>query len=372
MKILELTYSDMETEWSIASINFESFNLLVGASGVGKTRILQSLLTLKAIAHGQVVPGAWWKVTFELDDVRNLWTGNYSNLELSNNQSNNEATLVFERLSQGDIILAERTGPELTFHSQTLPVKLSASKSLLWLLEDDGIKNIRNAFANIIEATATPHSRYAQIVPQLQKNYRDLESIREADFDIITRLTLVYLNIPQVFNRIKDDFCSLFPRVEDLKISLEPRDGVRVQVGDLPTTEASDIVILFKEFGTEWLNRDVMSSGMWKTLLLLSDLYLCKKGSVILIDEVENSLGVNCIDLIGDLTTPGRDAQYIITSHHPYIINNVPISKWKIITREGSNVQAQPASSFDLGHSKHEAFMQLMQLEAFRQGQPQE
>ena len=44
-------------------------------------------------------------------------------------------------------------------------------------------------------------------------------------------------------------------------------------------------------------------------------------GSVILIDEFENSLGVNCLDEITeDVVKESRRLQFILTSHHPYII----------------------------------------------------
>jgi hypothetical protein len=90
---------------------------------------------------------------------------------------------------------------------------------------------------------------------------------------------------------------------------------------------------------------------------------------VFLIDEFENSLGVNCLD---DLTTAlvshERDLQFIITSHHPYIINNISYSNWKIITRDGGVVTAHDADEFNLGKSKHQAFTQLINLDAYAEG----
>ena len=63
---------------------------------------------------------------------------------------------------------------------------------------------------------------------------------------------------------------------------------------------------------------------MFKTLMHIAEMKLMANGSVILIDEFENSLGVNCIEVVADiLMNQERDLQYIITSHHPYIINNL-------------------------------------------------
>lgn len=113
----------------------------------------------------------------------------------------------------------------------------------------------------------------------------------------------------------------------------------------------------------------MISSGMLKSLLQVAELYLCEDGAVILIDEFENSLGVNCMDeLTEDLVASERDVQFIITSHHPYIINNIPYRNWKIVTRKAGTVVVKNASDYKIGQSKHDAFIQLLQLDEFTEG----
>ncbi len=112
-----------------------------------------------------------------------------------------------------------------------------------------------------------------------------------------------------------------------------------------------------------------ISSGMFKTLLHLAEIKLMADGFVILIDEFENSLGVNCIDIVAeDLLKPGRNLQYIITSHHPYIINNIDMKYWKVVMRDGTKVSTKTADELKLGKSKHQAFKQLLNLEEFTGG----
>lgn len=90
---------------------------------------------------------------------------------------------------------------------------------------------------------------------------------------------------------------------------------------------------------------------------------------MILIDEFENSLGVNCIDEItNNLLNYKRNLQFIITSHHPYIINNIHYNNWKLVTRKGGVVLAQEINKYHLGKSKHEAFIQLINLEEYTTG----
>jgi Fe-S cluster assembly ATPase SufC len=100
----------------------------------------------------------------------------------------------------------------------------------------------------------------------------------------------------------------------------------------------------------------------------ISQLYLSAEGTIILIDEFENSLGVNCIDTVSNLLLENRDLQFIITSHHPYIINKIGMEHWKIVTRRGGVVTVKDASHFNLGKSSHQAFMQLINLDAYSEG----
>jgi predicted ATPase len=194
--------------------------------------------------------------------------------------------------------------------------------------------------------------------------YKTLEQIRESDESIRTKLYLTSFVSPDTFSRIKERFIDVFPFVEDLKI--EPPDPSRIQpyVRDVP-------IIQIKEKGIDaWINEWKLSSGMTRTLLHISELYLRADGDVILIDEFENSLGVNCIEeLTSDLSGGyGRNLQFIITSHHPYIINNIDYNHWKIVTRQAGVVTAYDARDFNLGKSKHQAFIQLINLDQYTDG----
>ena len=66
---------------------------------------------------------------------------------------------------------------------------------------------------------------------------------------------------------------------------------------------------------------------------------------------------------------PSEDIQVIMTSHHPYIINSIPFECWKIVTRSGCDVTVHSADELNIGiRSKHEAFMQLLQSNAYKTG----
>ena len=159
----------------------------------------------------------------------------------------------------------------------------------------------------------------------------------------------------------------MFPQVETIKV--EPLDSSKLQ-GDIPFFVKLAPFIQFKEVeNPNWIPIMEMSAGMYRTLIHIIELYLSASGTVILIDEFENSLGVNCID---ELTNAIKGAihriQFIITSHHPYIINNISPSNWKIVTRKGKNIIAQDAAELNFNKSKHEAFIQLINLPSYQTG----
>lgn len=83
--------------------------------------------------------------------------------------------------------------------------------------------------------------------------------------------------------------------------------------------------------------------------------------SLVLIDEFENGLGVNCIDTLCELMLSERnDLQLIITSHHPKIINAIDKEKWKIIERDGSVIRNRISQELGIGNSQHDAYFNLI------------
>ena len=107
---------------------------------------------------------------------------------------------------------------------------------------------------------------------------------------------------------------------------------------------------------------------MLRTFLHVCEFMLCADGSVILVDEFENSLGVNCIkELTSGISSNKRRLQFILTSHHPYIINVINFFHWKIDTRKANKVYVKDATRFITGKSKHEAFLQLINLPEYQE-----
>ncbi len=345
---------------------------------------------LKNIASGDSLNGVAWDVEFSIKDVDYQWSGEFETLGVTpdrtnlyiddenDNESKQQSRIIEEKIvqkqksdSQSLIDIVDRKQGDIYFHKNKIPAKLSAFESVLKLFsEDDHIVMLHKGFAEIItESDISQIDHYSFMIPLLAKQYKTLEAIKDNTFNTFTKLALVYKNIPEIFFEIKESLIDVFPEIEDMIIKFKPYSTMRIKVEPFEEVTATKMVLYFKVRNVDgWISHHYLSAGMMKSLTFITEMYLCPEGSVILTDEFENSLGVNCINILDDLVLIKTNLQYIITSHHPYIINNVPMSYWKIITRKGSVVKALEDRELNLGKSKHEFFMQLMQLDEFAQG----
>jgi predicted ATPase len=246
-----------------------------------------------------------------------------------------------------------------------LTPKLSSFKSVLNLFnEEEIISSVYEQFNKIIKSDdSNAGLPEFENFDKLLNNYTTMESIQNANIPLYLKLALAYKNKMEIFNIVKESFISVFTQVENIKF--EPLEEV-----NLPIFLRNSPCLQIKEKNvSKWILHNKISSGMFKTLMQISQLFLCAESSVILIDEFENSLGINCIDtLTENLLNDDRNLQLILTSHHPYIINAIGMEYWKVVSRAGGVISTKDAKDYKLGKSRHEAFKQLIQLRDYRKG----
>ena len=374
MKIQSLKYEDLSTGWKLDLTEFNPhLTLLVGVSGVGKTQILNALLQLKNMTQGVSINSAIkWKITFKINQDNYVWLGEFESIDAKLKTDSNGFIFVknntdklkieFEQLRINSDLVVERNESQIKLRNKET-VKLSQETSVISLLQDDEFKTINKAFRNIIinhnikyGDDTHIHAKYISIHNKANI-YKTLTDIRNSNETHLEKLYFSHENQRNIFNELKNSFIDIFPFVEDMQVGCDI---------DFPEI----VVIKIKEKGvSNWITQLSFSSGMFKTLMFLVDLYLCPDDSIILIDEFENSLGINCIDEVtSSILASERNLQFIITSHHPYIINNIDTKYWKLVTRNGSVVKAEDAVKYGIGRSKHEAFTQLINLDEYNEG----
>ncbi|AQQ09729.1 putative ATPase [Sedimentisphaera cyanobacteriorum] len=379
MQIKSFSYSDTINKWELAESNFNDLNLLVGISGVGKTQILNSLRVVSRIAAGETYNGISFSLVFQTsrkDEYR--WEASFEMLEHIAEQSISLPDFVsqgaekpkieHEFLSLNGKTILERDAESIILSGAKTP-KLDASQSALSLLkfedliapasrEMNKIVSSSMAYNEAPEMSMLNLSEFELAVSRLDS----LKKIRESELSIGIKLSLIFSNCFDTFEEIRDEFIDVFPQVEDVVVNSNEQ-FINGRFVVCPT-------VLVKEKGVPgWVNQKRLSAGMHKTFYQITQSHLWPEGSVILIDEFENSLGINCINILTDIILgQSRRLQFIITSHHPYIINNIDQRFWRVVVRNKGMVRIKDAESLGLGKSNHEAFIQLINNQDYIDG----
>ncbi|MEN9610488.1 MAG: hypothetical protein RLZZ628_1302 [Bacteroidota bacterium] len=378
MKIQSFAYKNTFQGWGFDKIDFFDLTLLVGVSGVGKTQILQALRDLKQIASGHAINGAEWDIfltTKKGDKYR--WQGQFEKITEKDNINElligitGKEQVVKPKMKSENIYINDdkqailvQKNKQIVFNKLLMP-KLSLEESCVHLFrEEELIHPLWAGFMKIIYQDHTRIDRSIRLQSLLsQKDYKNLQNVRESTLDIMSKLELVYEFFPTTFEQIKNNFIDIFPQIEDVKLEI-------LKITTHKSSEMRITMFSFKEKNvTQRIPAHRMSSGMFRTFLHIAEIFLCSDNTIILIDDFENSLGVNCIDVLTeDLVFENKRIQFIVTSHHPYIINKIPYEYWKIVTRRGGKIVTYDAKTFDLGDSRQERFMNLINLPQYRQG----
>jgi len=354
MKIKSFTFNSTNQNWNIEEVYFDDLNLLVGASGVGKTRILRALDLICDVAKDK---------KRKLDDVQ--WSINFSHLgknyrwELKTSNSIDEAfssepgqaEIVYEKLIEvKDSCEAEilhRTTTESKLNNEKLP-KLKRTESAITLLaEEDSIAPIAEAFKRFI-FNETPQ-RVVVSVPFDPNNvsmssdseltdseHIDVEKFKETSVDTPTVFKAFFLQklFPDLFDEIKESYIDIFPSVKDVRVTINRESSNQHRL--LFEIEEDD--------SDNWISQQHISSGMYRTLTYLIEILAAPEESVVVIDEFENSLGVNCMPELTDfILDKSPKLQFILTSHHPYIINNIPWKTWQVVSRVDNKIRSRKA-----------------------------
>ena len=399
MKITKFEFEDLRTKWHLEEASFDPFNLLVGVSGVGKTKILEALRRVCRLAtEGDYGPGhVEWLIEFEESGLHYRWEGNTEPVTGdifpvdTNNSSSMEdvgrpTEIAREKIALDDhTIIIDRTQETFKFQGDNVPKLKKAVSAIVLLESEEQIAPIQRGFNRLLFSAALElnvHAFESYSLQQIEKRvdeYRHLQGSRDgfdtfrnilaaAGLSVLSRyipLAAYYLQetFTDEFAVLRDSFLSIFPSVRDVKVhrTSKPRLGSGVQ-----------LELNIQEEGTDaWIPQSEMSSGMLRVLLHLIELSLAPSGSVIIIDEFENSLGKNCMPQLTDfIMSRAPDLQFFITSHHPYVINKIPIDTWKLVQRRGGRVRVVSARDIPAlqAASHHDAFDRLLNLPEFEEG----
>lgn len=342
-------------EWEFQDTKLNGVNLLVGASGSGKTRYLNSIFNISSsIVQGQPFRAGHWELTVKTDEYEYLWK--YDGGE---NQIQREIVTRKRIDSQEEFEnLIDRTSDLFSFHGNKLPKLHSDTSGITLLREEEKITPLYDTFSKLQRRRL--HDEGLRDALRLQDVSQELSNLSNSEDGILTlwkqqltlsaKLFFLSEKFPERYSLAIETFQQVFPSIKKCDMTIQ-------SPGQVP-------IFFIKE---EKINTDVplpeLSSGMQKVLLIIADIITLPKGSIYIIDEYENSLGINAIDFLPEfLADYGTDIQFLITTHHPYLINNMPMETWRIFHRNGSSVSIKDGKEFEerYGKSKQKAFIQLI------------
>lgn len=388
MPIIDFEFEDLFNQWCVKRFELSDFNLLVGRSGVGKTRVLNALQAVRALAIGRGKRRLYrckWTITLDSDNQRFRWAAStgetpanllpslpffYHPDEVEEPQPE-PIQLMTEHIEVDGHLLVQRSSQGIKVDGHDIPALKTSESVISMLREDERIQPLFRTFQRFLPSRShldnLTEVLSARKLHREEERFAHVDQLREDDhLSLVVKARILQEKFPQVFTSFVESYQEIFESVENIRISwndeiLSEEERERIS---LPPFQV--LLLLLKEKGIDhWIPFERLSSGMQLTLIHLLKLRLASPGTVILVDEYENSLGVNCLgDLTDHLRNETRGLQFILTSHHPYVINNLSKDYWKIVTRRGSVVQVRNATDFpELDTRSHQAaFLQLLQV----------
>ena len=363
VKLKWIEFKNLRTGLKIEKIEFnDDVTLLVGLSGVGKTQILSAIeysLKLATNKNVQLKPFAV-SLGIEIDKDDYVWEYKIEQNPVEDIIESKETNYIFtyEKLvKNGTQTIVYRKGENIQVMGYEKVPNPKKDESLLVQYSEDNffrpiISGITKLYPIEIEMDVRgaidreSFNMFKAKIKQSMQNGLKPSFEKYSHLPVALKLYIVKEYYPQLYAKIFDAVKELFMEVNSIDIVEDPSMEVYVVAIDV--------------YGKK-LMQDEISNGMLKTIYYIVELVTMSQDSLVLIDEFENGLGVNCIDVLAEILLDERkDLQFIITSHHPKIINQISSAKWKIIERNISTVTNSTAEEYGISHSQHDAYFNLV------------
>lgn len=363
MRIRSIEFKNYETGLEIEDIKFNvDITLLVGLSGVGKTQILSAIGYTFDLIKGRrdKLFEADCKIKFELKEKEYTWE--YSIKKTDNPllvEKEYEYHFKYEKLTCNDKVLLKRNENKSIKVDgfKKLPTPRAEQSIISQYAEDDIFREIYEAARNVNEIDLELSIRGAVSAESFVEVKNKLDSMLKnkskefkiqdfSQFPIPIKLYLLKEYFYDDYVRIFDSLKELFGEINDISVK---------------KNEVEDVYVIAIEVYGKTIEQHNISNGMLKSLYYIIEWMTLPQNSLVLIDEFENGLGVNCIDVLAEsIIHECPNIQFIITSHHPKIINQIDPIKWKVIDRKISTVTNIDAEDMGIGNSRHEAYYNLI------------
>jgi AAA15 family ATPase/GTPase len=376
MKINTILIKNHTVGWDFQEIHLKNLNLFVGESASGKSLMLSTIFFIaNKVVNDQSNIGALWRMQFEHAGDTYDWEFD------SKLRENLPSVITKEKLIRFDkdglqTVLVERTQDKFEFKGVTTP-RMAAQSSCIYLLrEDPDIQPIYEGFQRILlrnfvgaelDHSLAVQSITKQTISAISQD-KSMDKLFRLQLNVSARLMILKEYYKDRYKAVLDMYRDVFPFVEQFEFKDMSESGGILSSslpGKIPNLHIKD-----RNSGT-LVQVQQLSSGMKKVLLIMTDVMTLPRGMIYLIDEYENSLGLNAINFLPTLIAEhGGDNQFIVTSHHPYLINAIPVKNWIVFHRNGFKVSMKQGDELaeSYGKSKQQSFIKLINDPFFTEG----
>ena len=373
MRIISYESDAGPNDLHFSKMYFSKINLIVGDSATGKTRLLNTIFNggMMATHRGTLFVGSW-DITLEHQNQLYRWVFQTGG-EKEDERVQSEKIAKLKENGEEEVLVL-RTPKTFKFGDKELPLIGPKESSITLLQEEDLIKPVYSGFSSIkrrsFSGSDLEMAGALQSVPQIFlekiKKSRNKDDLFSLGFGLNGCLYILSQYFKDTYERICKEFMNIFPFVLNCDVLNAEKFGLHIP-GFVPIFAVRE-----RHMGETWIPLDQLSSGMKKVLLILTDIFtMPENGGVYLLDEYENSLGINAINFFPSiLFESGTKSQFIITSHHPYIIGNLPVKSWIVLHRKGKEVLVKQGTELEerYSKSKQKAFVQLINDPFYTEG----
>lgn len=363
VKLKWIEFENLRTGLKIERVVFnDDITLLVGLSGVGKTQILNAIEYSLKLAVNKNLRLEPYNTTlcFQIGEEVYVWSYRIQQDHTEDIFESKEIKYFFayEKLQniKGDILMQRTPDTIQVTGYGKVPTPKKDESLLVQYSEDAFVKPIISEMLKLypIEIEMDVRGAIAQesfnmFKAKIKESFKENEKQPFEKFSHLPVPLKIYITkkyYPQMYAQIFSAVKELFMEINSIDIVEDPDREIYMVAIDV--------------YGKRLLQHEI-SNGMLKTIYYIVELITMSKNSLVLIDEFENGLGVNCIDVLAELLLgERRDLQFVITSHHPKIINQISNKKWKIIERDIATVKNFTAEEYGIMHSQHDAYFNLI------------
>lgn len=397
MTITALSYEDTQRPWKLERTELGPCHLLVGASGAGKTAVLEALVEVCIMAldrPGARHPGGTRRWSLEVETASGAtycWEAEVD-VQAGSMPARREprhldhpwsVRFVHERISTGTGSSARtiltRSPDEFLFHGEPVAM-VKPTESAIAMLGHEPPGGARDApdtylaplraslervMVSSLDPAATLSSAFAQVLGAFDHTPSSAEELRELDpVPLLLKAYLARKHLPALFQRLHDRYLALFEHVEDVTVDLAENLAATGFAG----VPEDAFVLAIKERGVGgWIPAPQISSGMLRAFFHLAELELAPRGTTIVIDAFASDLGGRCVPALTELVWQRRDElQLVLASQHPHVARGLPLECWHVVTRRAGVVTIRPATAIPelAARPAHEAFELLVDARA--------